>query len=373
MLHKRFVLSSAAALLALAIACSKSQESPVSPSAAPDAGTEAAADGSTLKATAPTPVSPINNAQPDGTLVLVATKSQGKFADISPLYEYEVKNAGGTVVYSRVTGGSGSGNNVEHTVDGALEFDAAHTWRVRAVFGGKVGPWSAAASFRTPSGGYISNQEIFDPLVNGKTVGTRFGATQFIPGKGIELMTHQSYVAYDLPQTLQVGEFSLMATGIDEGSPGDKSKVMSMMEGGGDLTTNDYRMTVEKRGSSYPEPGAVTFRIISGDSDHASGRVNDGARAVVPMNDETWYFWKFTWSNRAALEVREGGPTGRVVYSSSVGMGGFPYRPIPHRVFLGAPQGRAGPLDATIPGLIIKNVWVSGRPRPLFPGLTQQP
>ena len=64
---------------------------------------------------------------------------------------------------------------------------------------------------------------------------------------------------------------------------------MSMMEGGGDLTTNDYRVTVEKRGRSYPDPGAVTFRIISGDANHESGRVNDGFRTVVPMNDETWY------------------------------------------------------------------------------------
>lgn len=373
MFHKRFALSSAAALLALAVACSKSPETPVAPSSSSDPSTTAAPDGSTLKATAPVPVSPIANFQPEGTIVLVATKSTGKFADISPSYEYEVKNAAGTVVYSRITGGTGSGANVEHTVDGSLEFDAPHTWRVRAIVNAARGPWSTAAAFRTPSGGYISAQEIFDPLVNGKTVGTRFGPTQFIPGKGLELMTHQSYVAYDLPQTLQVGEFSLMATGIDEGSPGDKSKVMSMMEGGGDITTNDYRMTVEKRGRSYPEPGAVTFRIISGDSNHASGRVNDAQRSVVPMNDETWYFWKFTWSNRAALEVREGGPTGRVVYTGSTGMGGFPYRPTPHRVFLGAPVGRAGEEDATVPGMIIKHVWVSGRPRPLFPGLTERP
>jgi hypothetical protein len=369
MLHKRFVLSSAAALLALAVACSKSTETPVSPSSSADPSTAAAADGSTLKASAPTAVSPINNAQPEGSVVLVATKSQGKFRDITPSYEFEVKNAAGTVVYSRVTGGVASGNNVSHTVEGSLEFDAPHTWRVRAVLAGANGPWAAAASFRTPSGGYISSApEVFDPLTNGKTVGTRIGGTQFVAGKGLELLGHDSRVSYGLPQNLQAGEFSVMVTGIDEGSPGDKTKVMSMQEGGGsDITDNDYRMTVEKRGRLYPTPGAVVFRIIMGDAgDH--GRIFDSERVGVAFSDERWYFWKFTWGTRAALEVREDSPTGRVIYAGSRGTGSYIYKPVPHYVHLGVPVGRAGPNDASIPGAIYKNLWVSSRPRPVFPG-----
>ena len=62
--------------------------------------------------------------------------------------------------------------------------------------------------------------------------------------------------------TLQAGEISVMVTGADEGNPGDKTKIMSMQEGGGDITTNDYRFTFEKRGRNYVTPGAVTFRII---------------------------------------------------------------------------------------------------------------
>lgn len=368
--RKKFVLCSAAALLAIAAACSKPAESPVAPGAAVEGIADAAADGSTLKVTAPAPVSPVNNAQPDGALVLVAAKAQGKFTNVTPSYEFEVKNAGGAVVYSRVTGGVGSGpNNVEHTVDAGLEFDAPHTWRVRAVVPGAAGPWSAAATFRTPSGGYIRDSEIFDPLTNGRSVGSPSGPVSYIPGRGIELIDHTSHVRYQLPVTLEAGEFSMMVTGIDEGSPGDKSKVMSMQEGGGDITTNDYRFTAEKRGRSYSQPGAVTFRVISGDADHASGRVNDGRRVVVPMNDEAWYFWKITWGgNRASLEVRADNPGGRVVYSSTVSMGGHAYRPQPHVLFLGQPPGRAGLLDATIPGMIIKNVWASARPRPAFPG-----
>jgi hypothetical protein len=217
--------------------------------------------------------------------------------------------------------------------------------------------------------GYISGNELFDPLTNGKTVGTRFGGTQFIANKGLELLGHDSRVSYQLPQNLQTGEFSLMVTGIDEGSPGDKTKVMSMQENGGDVTTNDYRATIEKRGRIYPIPGAVQFRIIMGEADEGAGRIFDSDRIGVPFSDERWYFWKFTWQSpgRAALEVREDSPTGRVIYSSSRGTGGFLYRPVPHVIHLGAPVGRAGPNDASIPGAIYKNVWVSSRPRPKFP------
>src|SRR5919201_6944576 len=115
---KKLAICACAGSLALAIACSKQQpQSPVSPSAAVDPGTSAAADGSTLKVTAPTPVSPVNNQQPDGSLVLTATKATGKFADIPVSYEFEVFNASNQRVYtSGVTGGAGNGDNVSHTV-----------------------------------------------------------------------------------------------------------------------------------------------------------------------------------------------------------------------------------------------------------------
>ncbi len=369
--QKRFVLSSATALLAFAVSCSQPAENPVAPSSTTNSTAEALpADGSKLKVSAPVPVSPANNAQPDGGVVLVASKARGKFADITPSYEFEIRNSAGGVVYSRVTGGGAAGpDNVSHAVEGALEFDQPHTWRARASFGGEVGPWSVAASFRTPSGGYIRDNELFDPLTNGRTVGSPSGPTQFIPGKGVEFLAHSSFIRYQFGQTLDAGEFSMMVTGIDEGSPGDKSKVMSMQEGSGDITTNRYRFTAEKRGRSYTQPGAVTFRVISGNPDHNSGRVNDGARTVVPMNDESWYFWKITWGgNRASLEVRADNPSGRVLYASAVGMGGRAYSPNPHILFLGQPIGRGGELDATVPGMIIKNVWASSRPRPTFPG-----
>ena len=355
----RFVLCSAAALLAITVACSKSSETPVAPSATTDLSTAALpADGSTLKVTAPVPVSPINNAQPDGTLVLVASKSQGKFTNVTPSYEFEIKNSAGSVVYSQITGGGGSGpNNVEHSVDGTLEFDSPHTWRVRAVQSGAVGPWSSAASFRTPSGGYIRDNEVFDPLTNGRTVGEVVGPVTFIPGVGVRLETYFSHIRYRLPRTLVNGEFSLIVTGVATNTEGDKTKLFAMSEGLSDIVTNDRRMTVEKRGD--PE-GIVAWRFIS----HEDQIDTEGAeREFVRFDENLPYLWKAIWNGRFTVRVQEGGDSGRVIYEKSKGYQGA-YDPDPHYAFIGAPVGRSGPTAATVPGMIVRQVWISSRPRP---------
>ncbi|HEX5475563.1 MAG TPA: hypothetical protein VFX12_12965 [Vicinamibacterales bacterium] len=370
---KQLAICASAAALAFALACNSKSPSPVSPSAATSTGIGAAAEGVTLKASAPTPVSPVNGDQPQGVLVLTAGKARGLFTDIPLSYQFQVLDTGSQIVYDSGVVGAGSGANVTLSVATSLQFDQPYTWRARAVYQGGVGPWSATASFKAPAGGYIRGAELLDPLVNGMTVGHISGPTQWVDGKGLELMSHQSYVRYQLDQTLTAGEFSLMVTGIDEGSPGVKTKVMSMEEDGGDITTNDYRFTIEKRGSGYSTPGAVTFRIITGNASD-EGSIRDGRRTGVSFSDERWYFWRATWRDGyASVEVKQDGPDGRTIYFSSTGTNGHPYRPSPHVIFLGQPVGRGGPDDASIPGAIYKDVWVSGNPRPTLPVLFHKP
>jgi hypothetical protein len=352
-----------ALLMAITVACGQRSDTPVSPTAGGSSDSDAAADGSTLKASTPSIVSPAGGTQVADPFVLTASKASGKYADFNPSYQFQVRS-GSTVVYdSGAVGGVGSGNNVTHSVpSSALAPDTAYTWRVRASFQGAVGSWSSDATFTSPVGAYIRGNEIRDPLTIGRTVGTPFGAVQFVQ-KGLELVTHESRVTYQLPQTLEAGEFSVMVTGIDEGSPGDKTKVMSMQEGGGDITTNDYRFTVEKRGRLYPTPGAVTFRVINGDAGDED-YINDGFRVGVALSDERWYCWRATWgAGFAAVEVREDSCSGRVIYTSHETTNGHAFRPQPHVIHLGAPVGRAGPQDASIPGAIYKDVWVSSARR----------
>jgi len=61
--------------------------------------------------------------------------------------------------------------------------------------------------------------------------------------------------------------------------------------------------------------------------------------------------------------VLEGGEQGRTVYDRSDTYGGT-YRPSPHVAYVGAPPGRAGINTASVPGAIVRDVWLSSRPRP---------
>jgi hypothetical protein len=46
------------------------------------------------------------------------------------------------------------------------------------------------------------------------------------------------------------------------------------------------------------------------------------------------------------------------------GFQGRAYDPNPHVIYLGAPSGRSGPEGASVDGAVIRQVWVSSRPRP---------
>jgi hypothetical protein len=365
MQYKTLVVCASAAALAAALACSNNPETPVAPSSSQPGVTDALANGSTLKVTAPTPQSPVDNQQPD-VLVLTAAKATSLYGSQTPLsYIFEIKNSGGTTVCNSGVVGGGSEPSVSWTPPCTLQFDQPHTWHVQAAVGNGRGPWSANATFRAAAGGYIRDNEVFDPLTNGRTAGNVFGPTSFGPN-GITLHDFSSHVTYRLPVTLQAGELSMMILGADEGSPGDKSKVFSMQEGEeeGNITNDHYRFTAELRGRNYGEPGAVNYRIIYGD-----GVSRDSGRTVMNFDSSRWYFWRFTWQTGSArLELKEDGPGGRTIYSREIGSGSHPYRPDPHLIHLGAPIGSGGALDATMPGITIKNVWASSRPRPAFPG-----
>lgn len=365
MFQKKAVFCSAAAMLALAVACSDAPKSPASPSSTSPVSGEAAADGSTLKVTAPAAQSPVNGAQPQ-TLTFVASASTKQFAaaNLPPLsYQVEVKTAAGTTV---CTGsGAASGSTVSISPACTLDFDTNHTWRMRAVVGSAAGPWSTAATFKSPIGGYITANEIYDPLYTGKTVGGIVGPVTFT-SEGARLEAQESHIRYQFSSPLTAGEFSVMIKGADEGAPGDKSKVFAMQQGDdADITTNSYRFTAELRGRNYVLPGSVSCRMITQGSN-----IMDCVRQQLNFDSSRWYFWKLTWNAGGSftISIQRDSPSGPVLYSFTHAMHGGVYRPSPHNLYLGSPIGRAGPIDATLPGGIYKNLWVSARPRPAFPG-----
>lgn len=355
------------AVLGTSVACG-STKTPTSPASTTLASGDAGPSGETLKIGAPTPTSPIGGIQlTTSTVVLTFTGVTGTYASFTPSYEIEFKNPAGTVIANpTITGTS-------YTVTATLVFDTTYTWRVRATYQGAVGPWSTTANFKTQVAAFISGNTLYDPLTTGLTVGSRNGSTTFIAGEGLRLDTQESFVRYNLPTTLEAGQFSMLIKGADEGGAGDKSKVFAMQEGTGVITDDDYRMTAELRGRSYSTPGAVTFRIITGEASD-EGFIHDGTRVQINFSSARWYFWSFTWQTGSArLVLREDSETGRVLYDQTIGTGSHPYRPSPHTLYLGAPPSRAGIQDATIGGgPVYKNVFAGPTARPAFPAVLER-
>jgi hypothetical protein len=371
---RKVLVSIAACVFATVVACSKSPTTPASPTSTAATDDNAGPDGSTLKASTPGTVSPTGGFQVTDPLVLTASKAVGKFGDISPSYQFQVRS-GSTVVYdSGVTGGGGAGNNVTHTVPATanLNPDTDYTWRVRAVFQGQNGAWSSDGAFKSAVGAFLRNGTLRDPLTIGRTVGQPAGNVTF-SAEGATLNDQESRIVYIMDTGVSSGEFSMMAKNIKSAAPGDKSKMMAIQQGFDDLTTNPYRFSIEKRGSSYPEPGATTCRIITGNSDPAAGRIFDCPRATVNFDTTHWYLWTARWGQGfARVTVNDTDNNNKVVYDQQIGTGSRLYNPQPMVATVGATVGRAGSQDASVPRITVKNVWLSVNPRPGFPTVGQQ-
>ena len=138
-----------------------------------------AADGSTLKVTAPTPLSPINDQKPaTGPARLVATPSTAPFVPaISVRYRFQIFNNANQMVDDSLE------DAPTYDVTEELTTNARYTWRARAEGINTFGPWSTNASFIAPESAFLRGSEFADPLKNGRTVGVQHGG-QFIPGEG---------------------------------------------------------------------------------------------------------------------------------------------------------------------------------------------
>lgn len=369
---RAFALVLGTVALGVTVACSQSA-TPTSPPVAAPGQTDLGPGGATLKIAAPSISAPVSGTQIDLTtnVPLVVTNVQGSHATFPVTLEFEVRNAAGTLLANPKVS-QATGTTTTWVFPNQLETSATYSWRARATYLTGFGPWSATATFKAPDipPAYNNGAEIFDPLTDGiaSPIAVASGPVNWIAGRGVQLVGQDSYLTYTFNTPLQEGTFSMMVTDVDESNPGDKAKIFSIKEGDSDLTSNDYRMTAELRGRLYVTPGAVTGRIITGDaSDH--GRIFDTPRTVHDFSRLQWYLWRMTWRlGSFTLEARRDGENGPIVYSNTISTGSRPYRPVPMKIHVGAPAGRAGLIDATAAGMIVKNVWVSAtQARPRFP------
>ena len=145
-------------LVAGSVSCQGQNSNPTSPSGTPGLSdpSPAAADGSTLKVSAPTPTDPPNGATlgTDMPTLVVANSAANHSAARSTAFEYRFQVSTDPTFVTVNTGAvvsQGSGGTTSYAVMSALSAATTYSWRSRAEFTGAAGPWSEVFAFTTPA------------------------------------------------------------------------------------------------------------------------------------------------------------------------------------------------------------------------------
>ena len=264
----------------------------------------------------------------------------------------------------------GAGGTTSYAPDFDLQPATRLFWRARVTLGIETSDWTTTRSFSTAIVGYNRPGELYDPLVNGNTIGTITGSTTLIPGQGIRLNDGFSYVRYQLAQPLSAGEFSVEIAGLHPNGPGAKLKLFSMSDTTASTYNSPWLFTVQYRGVNGNPDNCISWKMRLADPAfqlEADGI--DRAKAVMALDPSHFYFFRAMWNDGF-----------RMIIQNSVGAGTFYdleykstdyfenrlflYQPTPHFAYLGANDQREGPENGTFPGEILRNVFIGNRPRP---------
>jgi len=332
---RKVLLCTATGLLALAVACSKSSQNPASPSAA--VGTpDTVADGFLLKAGTPATVSPTGGAQVQDPIVLTASTTKATYTDVPLSYHFQVRS--GSTVVAEGTVGPVSGSNVTFSPTG-LQFLTTYTWRVQATYQGNNGPWSGDATFQTV-GKFKNGANIFDPLLDGTTVGVANGG-RFLIGKGWQSAGLSDGLIYDIPTCANCkAEFDVTGFGKTEGASFERDlKWFTMGDGTtwgsfGAFRDHPWKMHLEQRSDA-----GRGMKLIWRNG--AAGPGSDPGDHVQRRDDtEDWtstvvYHFVFDWTpSHISVSVN-----GHVWFEDGLAQ---PYTPGNHRIELGcSPRGES--------------------------------
>jgi hypothetical protein len=120
----------------------------------PSTDAQTNADGTKLKASAPTPLTPANlNRVSTLTPELKLQNGASTFEGASLSYEFEIydNNGGARVAQSGAVAATSASETLWTVPDGVLKLNGSYGWRARAIYQGVAGSWSAdMANFRTP-------------------------------------------------------------------------------------------------------------------------------------------------------------------------------------------------------------------------------
>ena len=365
------VKSWSAIVLCLLVAGCGGSDSSGTPPTTPGPG------GSTLAApvpNAPGDQSQLSSLRPTLTVLNVSSAQTGPRTyefqisdrtDFSAVPSAVVMSGGFQVVVSRSGIAEGADGRTSYTPDQDLQPTTRFYWRARVAQGGTTSAWSATQSFNSKLVGYNRAGELYDPLIHGETVGSIIGSTTFVDGKGIRINNSNSYVRYQLPQTIASGEFSVEVEGLRPNGPGGKLRVFSMMDGTGNLFNSKFLFNVQYRGVPGNPDNAFSFKALFGDEDYKlEPDLATRIASVRSLDPSRTYHWKATWGSGIQVLVQEDRIGGTTIYNYGIQSPGGAYNPAPHYAYLGANNGPFGEEDGSWPGVTYRNVWISNRPRP---------
>jgi len=341
-----FVVTGIAVLLGMTLACTKSS-TPLTPTQPGSGGSSTSDDGSTLKATAPIPLSPINGVRPStGPATLVASPSTTPFASGVPLtYRFQIFNSANALVDDSLE------DAPTYDVQVELTADLNYTWQARAESGTDVGPWSTRAAFVAPESAFL-NSQLSDPLTNGKTVGQQLGGT-FIPGQGWQSLSTRDAINYDLTEPCIDNcrlEFTATNFGPREGECCAKDlKWLSMgnaadFDSFGAFRDHGWKMHLVQRADFNTGMEIIWRNGEAGDGDDPGDHRIKLTETGVVFNSTTVYNFVLEWTTTGyRIWVN-----GEEVMSDGWG---YPYAPPVHRISLGC-----YPREESFIGIIYRNI-----------------
>ena len=246
--HKLFAFA-IATLTATTLACSQRPASPTSPGGNDPGTSDAYPDGSTLKATAPTAVSPIGGIETDDLgPVLTINNATPKFVSSLALsYVFEVLNAANQVVYRSSPVPQGSGGRTSHELTTELSNETTYTWRAFAVYQTHRGPISPNASFKTLSRFGVSCAHLIEPTA---IIGCRIAQHGGVDEDHIIEMLRE--IAYDLNRAHPGAEFGLLIKTVGNNCEGYSCDIIC--EGHGNNQTQ-YDILIDDQFPAWNEVG----------------------------------------------------------------------------------------------------------------------
>jgi hypothetical protein len=334
-------VSGAAVLLGLTLACTSNSSTPLTPTTPGTSGTSsAAADGSTLKVSAPVALSPVGGTKPStgpATLVVGASTATFSTAALPNQYRFQVMNSANAVVDNALV------NSTSYPVAADLVVGQTYTWHARAELNGYVGPWSTTASFVAPESAFVNANGIADPLTSGTTVGQRHGGA-FVAGQGWQSLGPNDGIDYDLPVPCSDCRLTMDITNIGPQEGLDSMKDLKFVSMGdassfgsfGAFRDSPWKMHFIQR-ADFPSGLEIVWR--NGGTDPNGGDPGDHR---IKLNDTPI---SFSSSGVTHLQL-DWGPTGYTIAVDGVQVledgWEIPYAPPNHRVSLGCyPRGES--------------------------------